>query len=55
MMISGPLLVFFNWYDPDHLARTGAMAGIIVGIILLSVRLINRGLNISPSLRSPDQ
>lgn len=43
LMISGPVLVFFNWYDPDHLARTGAMAGIIIGVMIFCVRLINKG------------
>ena len=45
LMISGPVLVFFNWYDSDHLARTGAMAGIIIGVMIFCVRLINKGLS----------
>jgi uncharacterized protein DUF4386 len=44
LMISGPVLIFFNWYDPDHLGRTGAMAGIIIGVAIFCVRLINKGL-----------
>lgn len=44
LMISGPVLVFFNWYDPDHLAHTGAMTGIIIGVTIFSVRLINKGI-----------
>ncbi len=44
LMISGPALVFFNWYDPDHIGRTGAMAGIIIGITIFCVRLINKGI-----------
>jgi len=44
LMISGPALVFFNWYDPDHLAHTGAMAGIIIGVTIFCVRLINKGI-----------
>ena len=44
LMVSGPVLIFFNWYDPDHLARTGAMAGIIIGMAIFCVRLINKGL-----------
>lgn len=44
LLISGPVLIFFNWYDPDHLARTGAMAGIMIGAVVFSVRLINKGL-----------
>ena len=55
MMVSGPAMIFFNWYDPDHLARTGAMTGIIVGIVVLSVRLINKGLNINSLTRKADQ
>jgi hypothetical protein len=46
LLVSGPALIFFNWYDPDHLARTGAMAGIIVGVVVFSVRLINKGLSV---------
>ena len=45
LMISGPVLIFFNWYDPDHLAHTGAMAGIIIGVMVFCVRLINKGLS----------
>ena len=45
LMICGPVLIFFNWYDPDHLIRTGAMAGIVIGMIVFSVRLINKGLS----------
>ena len=45
LLISGPVLIFFNWYDPDHLARTGAMAGIVIGVMVFCVRLINKGLS----------
>jgi hypothetical protein len=45
LLISGPVLVFFNWYNPDHLARTIAMAGILIGVMVFCVRLINRGLS----------
>jgi hypothetical protein len=45
LLLSGPLLIFFNWYDPDHLIRTGAMAGIMIGVVVFSVRLINKGLS----------
>jgi len=44
LLLSGPSLIFFNWYDPDHLGRTGAMAGIIIGVSIFSVRLINKGI-----------
>jgi hypothetical protein len=44
LILSGPVLIFFNWYDPEHLARTGAMAGIMIGVAVFSVKLINRGL-----------
>jgi hypothetical protein len=47
LLISGPALIFFNWYDPDHLARTGAMAGIMIGVVVFCVRLINKGLTIA--------
>jgi len=44
LLVSGPALIFFNWYDLDHLARTGAMAGVIIGVVVFCVRLINKGL-----------
>ncbi len=44
LLLSGPTLIFFNWYDPDHLIRTGAMAGIMIGVAVFCVRLINKGL-----------
>lgn len=44
LIISGPALVFFNWYDSDHLGHTAAMAGIIIGVTIFCVRLINKGL-----------
>jgi hypothetical protein len=43
LMISGPTMIFFNWYDPEHLIRTVAMAGILIGISIFSVRIINKG------------
>lgn len=46
LILSGPALIFFNWFDPDHLLRTMAMAGIIIGVVVFCVRLINRGLSI---------
>ena len=45
-LISGPLLIFYNWYDPDHLVRTAAMAGIMVGMVVFGVKLVNRGLSV---------
>jgi len=44
LMISGPTMIFFNWYDPEHLIRTAAMTGILIGISIFSVRIINKGL-----------
>ncbi len=48
LLLSGPVLIFFNWTEPDHLARTGAMAGVIIGMVVFCVRLINKGLNPVP-------
>lgn len=45
LIISGPTMIFFNWYDPDHLIRTAAMAGIVIGVTIFSVRVINKGLD----------
>jgi hypothetical protein len=45
LLASGPVLIFFNWYNPDHLACTGAMAGIMVGLVVFCVKLINRGMS----------
>jgi hypothetical protein len=44
LMISGPTMIYFNWTDPEHLIRTAAMAGILIGISIFSVRIINKGL-----------
>ena len=44
LIICGPAMIFFNWYDPDHLIRTAAMAGIVIGVVTFSVRIINKGL-----------
>lgn len=44
LMISGPTMIFFNWYDPSHIIKTAAMAGILIGMATFSVRLINKGL-----------
>ena len=46
LILSGPALIYFNWFDPDHLVRTMAMAGILIGVVVFCVRLINRGLSI---------
>ena len=48
LMISGPTMIFFNWYDPEHLIRTAAMAGNIIGVSIFSVRIINKGLEENP-------
>jgi hypothetical protein len=45
LILSGPTMIFLNWYDPEHLVRTASMAGIIVGISIFSVRIINKGLD----------
>ena len=42
--IGGPVLIFFNWYDTNHILRTSAMAVIAVGIIIFGIRLIYSGL-----------
>jgi hypothetical protein len=44
LMGSGPALVFFNWYDPEHIGHTGAIAGLIIGLTIFCVRLINKGI-----------
>jgi len=48
LMISGPTMIFLNWYDPEHLIRTVAMAGIMIGVSIFSVRMINKGLDEKP-------
>jgi hypothetical protein len=45
LMLCGPAMIFFNWYDPEHLIRTVAMAGILIGVAVFSVRIINKGLD----------
>lgn len=44
LIICGPVMIFFNWYDPEHVIRTAAMAGIMIGVTIFSVRIINKGL-----------
>ena len=46
LILRGPTMIFLNWYAPEHLVRTAAMAGIIIGISIFSVRIINKGLDI---------
>lgn len=48
LFISGPTMIFLNWYDPEHLVRTAAMAGILIGVSIFSVRIINKGLDERP-------
>jgi len=48
LIICGPTMIFFNWYDPFHLIRTAAMAGIVIGVTTFSVRVINKGLEEAP-------
>lgn len=44
LLAGAPLLVFYNWYDMDHIMRTIALVSIIIGVMLLCFRLIYRGL-----------
>ena len=44
LMISGPMLIFFNWYNPEHILKTVAMAGMMIGLIIFCVKLINKGM-----------
>ena len=44
LMISGPAYIFFNWYNPEHILKTAAMAGMMIGLIVFCVKLINRGM-----------
>jgi hypothetical protein len=44
LMISGPMLIFFNWYNPDHILKTSAMAAMMIGLIVFCVKLINKGM-----------
>ena len=44
LIIGGPVLVFFNWYDTNHILRTSAMAVIATGIIIFGIKLIYSGL-----------
>ena len=53
LMISGPTMIYFNWSDPEHLIRTAAMAGILIGISIFSVRIINEGLDENQGKATP--
>jgi hypothetical protein len=44
LFMSGPTMIYFNWTDPDHIIRTAAMAGIVVGMTIFCVRIINKGM-----------
>lgn len=55
LMISGPTMIFLNWYDPEHLIRTVAMAGIMIGVSIFSVRIINKGLDERPEVQEDSQ
>lgn len=55
LIICGPAMIFFNWYDPDHLIRTAAMAGIVIGVVTFSVRVINKGLKESQKVSEEKQ
>jgi hypothetical protein len=44
LILSGPVLIVFNWVEPDHLAHTAALTGVIIGMALFCIRLINKGL-----------
>lgn len=48
-ILAGPVLIFYNWYDPDHILRTSAMATIATGMIIFCIKLIYSGL--SPRLK----
>jgi len=52
LMISGPALIFMNWYNPEHVLKTVAMAGILIGLIIFSASLINRGMSEDPESES---
>lgn len=47
-LLSGPLIIFFSWYDPEALALTTAMAAGAIGMVILGLRLINKGLLFLP-------
>ena len=44
LLLSGPLIIFFSWYNPEQLILTIAMACAAIGVVVLGLRLINRGL-----------
>jgi len=44
LMISGPALIFMNWYNSEHILKTVATAGIMIGLIVFCIKLINRGI-----------
>jgi len=45
LLVSGPTLIVYNWIDPEHIVRTIAMTGVIVGVLIFCVRLINKGVD----------
>lgn len=55
LMLSGPVLIFMNWYKPEHILRTAAISGMIIGLIIFCVRLINRGMTEEETGGPPDK
>jgi len=47
-ILSGPSIIFFSWYDPEHIILTVAMAIGATGMMILGLRLINKGLRWLP-------
>jgi len=43
VLITFNALIYFQGFDMDHLGRTSAMTAIIIGVMLLCIRLINKG------------
>jgi len=50
-LLSGPLIIYYSWKDPEHILLTAAMAAGATGMLILGLRLINKGLKWLPERR----
>ncbi|MBN1133017.1 MAG: hypothetical protein JXR52_12850 [Bacteroidales bacterium] len=45
LILAGPVLIYYNWNESDHILRTTAIAAIAAGIIVFCIKLICSGLS----------
>lgn len=45
-LLAGPLIIIFIWLDSDHILLTVSLAAAWTGLLLIGVRIVNRGLKL---------